>query len=141
MIDDLRAAENKPFYIAVWRHVLSGWLRWPDERVDRWILLYDEELEGRGNILFYHEEALWHVTRFLIPERLCQRLGGYETMRLSWRLQQAIGIGNDVERTPAFDWDAARQRVEAVLHEYGETLAGPDDHIGDLRQRLGADCP
>lgn len=75
MSDDLGAPENKPFYIAVWRHVLTGWLRWPDERTGRWILHYDEELEGRGNPWFYHEEAIWHIKHFLIPKRLCNSEG------------------------------------------------------------------
>lgn len=141
MLDDLGSAANKPFYIEVWRHVLAGWLRWPEERVRRWIMIHDDDLEDRGNGLFYHENALWYVARLLIPEGLCQRLGGYDVERVAWRLEAAIGVGTQVERNPAFDWDAARQRVEAVLREYDEPLAGPQDHLAHVRRRLGADCP
>jgi hypothetical protein len=141
MDDNMGATANKPFYIAVWRRVLTEWLRWPDERVRRWMMCYDDDLEGRGSPFFYHEDALYYVSQFLIPDGLALRLGRYESSRLSWRLTRAIGVGMEVERSPAFDWDAARERVEAALREHGETLAGPQDHIAHVRRRLGADCP
>jgi hypothetical protein len=141
MVNDPGPAANKLFYITVWRRVLAEWLRWPEDRVQCWIMLYDDDLEDRGNSFFYHEDALWYVSRFLIPDRLGQCLGGYEAERLSWRLANAIGVGREAERNPAFDWDAARERVEAVLREYGETLAGPQDNIAHVSRRLGADLP
>ncbi len=141
MGNDLGSSANKPFYMAVWRRVLTDWLHWPDERIERWMRRYDEDLEDRGDGLFYHEEALWYVAPLLISDRLTQRLGSRESMRLEWRLQRVIGVGKDVERNPAFDWDAARERVEAVLGEYGETLAGSEDNLVFVKRQLGQDCP
>ncbi|MEO6808979.1 MAG: hypothetical protein ABI353_07690 [Isosphaeraceae bacterium] len=131
---------NRPFYIAVWRHVLIDWLHWPNERFNRWISLHDADLDDRGSAWFYHEGALTYITRFLIPDRLTRNLGGSCSERLTWQLESVIGTWNEVERNAAFDWDAARERVMAVLSEYGETLAGPEDHLDYLRRRLGPDC-
>jgi hypothetical protein len=105
------------------------------------MMIYDDDLEDRGNPFFYHEEALWYVAGLLIPDRLTQRLGSRDTECLGWRIQAVIGLGKDVERDPAFDWDAARERVEAVFRDYGETIAGPEDQLAYVRRRLGEDCP
>ncbi len=140
-------AENKPFYIAAWKHVLVDWLHWPDERFERWIKVHEVDLEDRGNPLFYHLEALGYVKLFLIPDRLALRLdamrneGTPPSHRLASRLEGAIGPGTEVTCNPEFDWNAARERVEAALKEYGEALPGPDNRMNYVRWRLGEDCP
>ncbi len=134
-------AANRPYYEGVWRGVLGNWLRWPEERIERFIRSYDADLDDRGNVWFYREDAIWYVTRFLIPRQLARRLAPKSYNQLDGAMASAIGTGLEMERNPAFDWEAARERVEAVLAAYGESLPGPDDDLDFIWHRLGKDCP
>jgi hypothetical protein len=129
-----KLATNRPYYEAVWRRVLEGWLRWPKERVDRFILNYDDDLNDQNSI-FYHDVALYYVIPRLIPSHLGLEIGAYCSLYSS--IDQAIGPTLEVERNPQFDWEAAKSRVEAVLASHDAALPGPEEIPDFLRKWLG----
>ena len=126
-------AENKPFYIRAWRHVLSNWLKWPEERVSRWLNAFDNELEDKNSGFFYHETAMHYMTPLLLRESFCEQLrqqcepnSGPPSYSHRNELEDAIGRDN-IEWDDNFDWNAARLRVERVLARYDQTMPGPEE--------------
>jgi hypothetical protein len=137
-------AGNKPFYIRTWRHVLSGWLHWPEERISRWLQAFDKELEDKGSAFFYHETAVHYMVPLLLRESFVERLqrehepnSGPPTYRVRHELEDAIGR-HHVEFDDGFDWAAARQRVEGVLARHGQTIPGPEEHTSYEERMLRA---
>lgn len=124
-------AGNRPRYVAVWRVLLCDWLGWSDRQFAGWVARYDADLDDRGNPLFYHEDELAHVIPQLVPRSLAERLQ-WERSAVSYSaLGELLGelrgaITGRPHRpewgTPAFDWGAARERVEAVLQRRGTSL-------------------
>lgn len=121
----------RSLYVGVWRQLLCGWLGWPAERFNAFVSRWEAELSGSGNGLFYHNDELYYVLRFLVPDELAEQLSQQRTGRhyndLA-ALQSALGdaiTGRPVSPswgTPDFDWPSARKRVEAVLARYGACL-------------------
>lgn len=125
---------NGQYVIRAWLHVLRDWLGWTDDRVQRWMQAWADELSGRTNGFFYHETAMYYMTGLLVRDRLWEQLpipqiGPHPIIVLHRRLQQAIeNLPNEVSfYDEAFDWDAAKKRVEQVLAEFGESLPTPDE--------------
>jgi hypothetical protein len=127
-------AENKPYYIKAWRHVLEGWLHWSEERIQRWVAAWEADLEGRGSVFFYHETATYYMIPLLIRDALAERLRVHsrgverasDLIYVEGELFKAAGSGID-ECENSFDWDAARKRVESVLGRYGESIPTPEE--------------
>ncbi len=118
-------------YVAVWRQILRGWLRWSAERFDDWIARFDADLNDKGNPLFYHEDELYYVVAQLVPRDLGEQLMWVPSRRSYSSLGELLADLDEAIRGrpvmpewggPDFDWDAARQRVEAVLRGHGKTL-------------------
>jgi hypothetical protein len=123
---EAQSAALKPRYLMVWSNILTVFLGWSNEELEKWSRKWDDGLnnataEFRG--WFYHETAEHYVIPLLIPETLRRRLSAVERNVLVGRLQWAITQGDSrVEFAESYDWRAAKSRVEAVLIEYGETL-------------------
>jgi hypothetical protein len=121
-----QSAALKPRYLRAWSNILSVFLGWTKERIDRWASTWEEGLNSSASEIkgwFYHETAEYYVVPFLIPDTLRRRLTPIELNHLGERLQRAITLGNSrIEFADDYDWYAAKGRVEAVLGEYGERL-------------------
>ena len=124
-------SHNRPYYVAVWRVLLRDWLGWSEEQFGEWEARFDADLDDRGNPLFYHEDELYYVVPQLIPRELADRLMRVRSTpgpnALDVLLQELhIAIMGGPFRTgwgtPTFDWNAARERVAAVLRRHGVEL-------------------
>lgn len=112
-------------YVAVWRRVLRGWLSWPESRIERFIHRFGPLAEPRTRM---DRTPVWFLTHVLEPPSLHRRYQGKDRIAIDFEIEVAI-VGDDsaAHLEPGFDWDAARERVRAVLTRYGASLPTPDD--------------
>ncbi len=131
-----KLAGNRPRYVAVWRVLLGEWLGWSDARFAEWVAQFDDDLDDRGFSLFYHEDELYHVLHQLIPPELAQRVVWGQSVPNSNALSGVVGelwlavTGRHHGAewgSPAFDWQAARERVDAALKRHG-SFPGEGSH-------------
>lgn len=119
-------------YVSVWRHVLGDWLHWPEQRIQRYIDLWDHELTAPevsiDSQLFFHDTPIEYVSRLLQPPALRRRYIGPEDdpVEIDHKIEHAVNQDYAYD-SQHYDWDAARRRVEAVLAEYGASLPVPED--------------
>ncbi len=132
-------------YVAVWRRVLGGWLKWPEDRILRFITMWEDHLTAPEQSVswgvFFHDSPIEYVSRLLQPPALRKRYIGPDDdpVEIDHKIEHAVNqdYHYDSER---YDWDTARRRVEAVLAEYGASLPTPEDlapHEEDDKQRDG----
>jgi hypothetical protein len=111
--------------IAVWRRILSDWLSWPEHRIERFIRRFGPFAEPEMRL---DRTPVWFLTHVLEPPSLRQRYPGGDRISIDLEIEVAV-VGEDSAdhlRTN-FDWEAARERVKAVLARYGVSLPNPDD--------------
>ena len=84
------------------------------------------------NAMFFNGTPADYIIPLMIPERLRKRLPSYELEHVREQLLTAIQqYDSFCDRQPDFNWELARQRVQAVLAEYGETLPVLHDEPGN----------
>lgn len=89
-----------------------------------WAERYLEFMDPEGNDLFYHETPIHYIVPELVPRTLANKLHVYELMSLHGRIETTIYNGDSCCASRLdYDWHAAKERVERVLNEYGESLA------------------
>jgi hypothetical protein len=112
-------------YVAVWRRVLGGWLSWPEPRIERFIHRFGPFAEPDMRT---DRTPVWFLTHVLEPPSLRQRYQFKDRILIDFEIEVAI-VGEDsaAHLQSGFDWDAARERVRAVLTRYGASLPNPDD--------------
>jgi hypothetical protein len=117
---------NKIMYLIYWKECLGIFLNWPQDQVEKLAKRWQKGLDGLDQGLFYHETAMYYITRFMIPDSITKRIDVKEYLSLNNRIWKSIAHpesyrhGNN--REDVFDWKAAKKRVEEILNEYGDTL-------------------
>ena len=134
-------------YIDIWRPILTGWLGWSEDRFTAWTESWDYAIRNveAQRVWFYHEDELNYVLRLLVPDELAHRLVKQRTQRMYndlaqlmyEELQTAIAGRPVYEswRTDAFDWEAAKRRVEIVLELYGASFPRPSE-VSSYERRI-----
>ena len=112
-------------YVAVWRRVLRGWLAWSELRIEKFNHRFRPFAEPETRM---DRTPVWFLTHVLEPPSLHRRYQGKDRIAIDFEIEVAI-VGEDsaAHLHPSFDWQAARERVKAVLARYGESLPKPDD--------------
>jgi hypothetical protein len=112
-------------YIAVWQRVLRAWLLWPEPRIERFIHRFRPFAEPGMRL---DRTPVWFLTHVLEPPSLRRRYQGGDRIGIDLEIEVAI-VGEDSadHLQPNYDWEAARERVKAVLARYGASLPNPDD--------------
>jgi hypothetical protein len=108
-------ADNRR-YIPIWRDVLTNLLRYPPEAVDEFVEYWISDE------ILCHETAIYYLFPCLIPKELQERLSRNEWWELGNRIENALTTSSEQTARPGedgYDWVAARQRVNAILSEYG----------------------
>ena len=123
------AAVLGPLYLNVWHSILSTFLGWSPDRIDAWAAKWADRLNGMDYDppnrygFFYHNTAIYFVTRLMIPDELWGRLNYKEKNQLQSEIEQAITLGDTaIEQRHAHDWGTAKLRVEALLGRYESSL-------------------
>jgi hypothetical protein len=119
-------------YVAVWRRILAGWLGWPEPRIQRFIEVWRDQLTApelsTTSKLFFHDSPIEYLSRLLQPSLLRKRVITSEDdpVEIDHKIEHAVNQDYHYD-SETYDWAAARRRVEAVLAEYGASLARPED--------------
>jgi hypothetical protein len=116
--------DNKQAYLRTWTLVLGQPLGWSEKRVLAWARKYHEHgLDGRDRGWFYHEDEYYCILDFLVPTSVRKKLSFKELAKLEGRLKTAIAQhGSSPLWLSPYDWDAARERINTILGEYGAAL-------------------
>jgi len=121
----IRAPARTEDYVAVWQRVLRDWLSWPEPRIERFIHRFRPFAEPEMRT---DRTPVWFLTHVLEPPSLHRRYQGKDRIAIDLEIEVAIvGEYSAAHLQPSFDWEAARERVKAVLTRYGESLPKPDD--------------
>ena len=125
------AAEHRPHWIHVWKHILRDMLNWSESRIDSWLQCFDSELNGTdvsGSMWFYHDPVLRRIAPLFVRDELAKQLRS--TNRLADWPNDLMGLHDDIERAATFTsdhvycndvdycWNSARQRVVDVLAKH-----------------------
>ena len=128
MNDEELYKANKASYLTDWKDLLALMLGWSEERVLAWARQYEDGLDGRDGGMFYNDAPVHYIAPLLVPPGIRQNLNGLQELQLCWRIQEAIENGNSFCLCdPNHDWEAAKDRVEKILNEYGHSLADARD--------------
>ncbi len=112
-------------YVAIWHRVLGGWLSWPEPRVDTFANRMRPFIEPE---MLSDRTPIFYLAHVLLPPSLRQRFEGKERITAQKEVEAAVVQHDpDAHLLATYDWKAARERVEAVLAQYGASLPRPDD--------------
>jgi hypothetical protein len=124
--DDSYYVEMKELYLRCWHNCLNCFLNWPHEQITKWSQKWEDRLNGNDQGWFYHETALYYIVIFIIPDSIRAQIDSSQLIKLEGRLESVIlhtGLGDWYLREGEdMNWIKAKQRIESVLNEYGETL-------------------
>jgi hypothetical protein len=111
-------------YVKLWYAIFGEFLGWTRAEVIRWAEQYETEIK-EDRFPFNHETPVYYVTPVLVPQSIRSKMHGFELIHFENRLESTIkGYGEPLWAKPdEYDWKAAKQRVESILNEYGESLA------------------
>jgi hypothetical protein len=114
----------KPYYLNTWVEMLGEFLGWNEQQVLEWAertgkLAY---LENKDDLIYHSDPPYW-IVHLMIPESLKERLPGPALADLKRRIEAACRdaegrffLGKGADRR------ASREKIEAVLADYGERL-------------------
>ncbi len=113
-------------YVCVWSRILGDWLRWPEQRIQRFIARWEEDLTAPDQ-MFFHDSPIEYVSDVLQPRSLRNRYVGPDDDPVEVTHAIEHSVNQDYHYNSAqYDWAAARRRVEVVLARYGASLPSPD---------------
>lgn len=122
------AADHKPMYLWFWQRVLREMLGWSEARVHEWAKQFEAGLNVEDP-QFYEELPTYYLVDLLTPNSLQDRLKGMQWVRFKEEIEVAIwgwiNAPSDLFEAD-FDFKAARERVEELLAEYGESIPQRD---------------
>ncbi len=112
---------GKREFQATWKAMFTRVLGWSTEQAEIWI-------ENRASIWesswFLHDSPVKEIVDVLIPADLRERCKRLVLVELVQRIEEVLMPQWDwhPDQNPNFDWDAARTKLEALLHEYRSTV-------------------
>lgn len=132
--EDIKDREEYEQYIKWWSTALAELLLWSDTEVAEWI----RDRRSRDARLFFlssvlHETPAYYIVDELIPDSLSEEIAARDAesyAQFAGRVELAI----EDHRNLAFyadaetDWASCRDRVNAVLGEFGNSLPSPHNH-------------
>lgn len=120
-LEDLKNDEAT-HYVKTWILAMRDILNWPESRTLEWSERWLCDLNDPDS-MFYNRTPTYYLLPAIIPARLIKRLPSDQLPVLRQDILKTIEQGDTFcDRKPDFDWNLARQRIEALLAEYGESL-------------------
>ncbi|HEU5400232.1 MAG TPA: hypothetical protein VFU86_02680 [Terriglobales bacterium] len=116
--------DNRDFYLRYWTLVFDELLGWSEAQTRKWARKWDDDLNGRKGSMFYHEDPYYYALPVVIHESLPPaQAEARRSMALFTDVLRAIqSHGSEPIWLSPYDWDAARERVNAVLIVSGGRL-------------------
>ena len=102
-------------YLRLWHILLSELLNWPESQINEWTLKFDDELNGRVNAWFYHEDEYLYVLPEIVLASGAQ-VSPPDEYKILNELRKAIEYraSSPIWLSPV-DWNAVRSRVNDIL--------------------------
>ena len=130
--EDARDREEFELYIRWWSIALAELLSWSDAQVSEWIEKRRVHFTTSSSIMALRTQTpAYYIVADLIPEMLRVELGVKTTesyVQFTGRVRRAIEGNRSLAfyNDAATDWVSCRDRVNAVLGEFGYSLPGVD---------------
>lgn len=108
-------------YIRLCKRGLKEFLEWPDSRIEEWTreLVADQAALGWID----HDSEFANILGLLVPDCIRDVLDGKELVVFTSKLEKIVLGGTvPIPEVNAFDWDAAKVRLDRLLNEAGESL-------------------
>lgn len=116
--DDRKEFEH---YVETWVRALQVFARCPKSTVLEWARLFEYNVTPGW---FFHELPMYYVAEVIVPPRLESSLHVFDLIKLREQILDVIENGDPFcDEDPDFDWEAAKDRVERLLNEYGDSLS------------------
>lgn len=116
--DDRKQFEH---YVETWVRALQVFARRPKSTVLEWARRFEYDITPG---LFFHELPMYYVAEVIVPPRLESSLHVFDLIKLREQILDVIENGDPFcDEDPDFDWEAAKDRVERLLNEYGDSLS------------------
>lgn len=115
---------NKAYYLDMWTEMLGVFLGWAPSTVMEWARehIYLEEMDDPDD-LYYHESPQYWIMSLLISKAVGERVLGRDREVLKRRILEVFAderLYYDFPR--GTDWRPFRERIDAILAEYGGRL-------------------
>lgn len=118
-----QAEDTKDYFLKCWTQALHHLLGWTNEMVASWAMTHHSDGLNGIDGFFTHEEPDYYITKLLIPKTLLLDLPSHEQMRLESEVFNALKQNGDSAYSIShFAWEAAKQRVQAVIGKYRRHL-------------------
>lgn len=102
-------------YLEYWVCAMRELLGWPEERTLAWARRYDDDLDDRGGLWFYHDPPSAYLVPLLVPKSIPTSM---------YHVYGAVRVALDkAEPISEADWSAIRSEIERVLNDNGESLS------------------
>jgi hypothetical protein len=116
--------DSRDDYLRYWILLFDELLGWTEAQTREWARRWDDELNGRTGLMFYHD----HPYEYALPAVMKASLPSGQSeeavpLKLYLKLVDAIRshASEPIWLSP-YDWNAARERVNEVLKEAGGRL-------------------
>ena len=110
-------------FLEDWVLALQKLLGWDRKRALTWAEKYELDLNDEMSSL-WREHPVFYIGLFLVPASAKDKVNDLDRVTLARRLEAAIRLpdcgAGPLERC---NWEAAIARIDAILAEYGESLA------------------
>jgi hypothetical protein len=111
---------SRDYYIRYWAILFEELLGWTEAQSRDWALRWDDELNGRTDGLFYHEDIYYYVLDTVL---LHSGVNRQPPIGLFREIESAIQLNasSPIWLSPV-DWNAVRNRVNDILSAIGGKL-------------------
>lgn len=122
-VKQIQFGDTAEWYLTEWKFILSNLLNWSEKQIINWANEnHSEDLKGK-NFIFTHETPSYYITHLLASNRTLTKMSSNERDIFLSRLEQAIRNKSiSINDVPDYNWNAAKNRVNEVLKEIGESL-------------------
>lgn len=110
-------------HVRLWTGMLRTLIGWSKTQVARWAVQFKEDMADENSV-FYCQPSEYYVACVLTPNRLGHKLGAARFSLLEADIQGVLQDVLESEKTiEGIDWQPAKEKINAILLEYGESLA------------------
>ena len=104
----------RAYYLDYWVPAMRELLGWSEERTLAWAQRYDDDLDERGNVWFYHDPPSSYLVNLLVPETIPEYMHHVYTA-----VAEALHKGDP---TSEADWSAIKSEIEDALNDHGRAF-------------------
>ena len=110
-------------HVRLWTAMLRTFIGWSDSQVVRWAAWCKDAAQDE-NDWFYHDPPEFYVASLLTPHELKNTIGDDKYFALESEVEGVLRRALlDAKSIQEIDWQPAKEQIETLLAQYGESLA------------------